>query len=48
MPYPKTLIFDVRYNFGLLNFNYSNPFAGIETERLYKNRTVHYGVVYKF
>ena len=44
----NSLFFDVRYNFGLLNFNDSNPFAGIETERIYKNRTVHYGVVYKF
>ena len=42
------LFFDLRYNFGLLNFNKSEFFAGIETERLYKNRTVNYGAVYKF
>jgi len=42
------LAFDVRYNHGLLNFNNSTIFDGNETERIYKNRTVNYGAVYKF
>ena len=42
------LAFDVRYKHGLLNFNNSTIFDGNETERIYKNRTVNYGAVYKF
>jgi len=42
------LAFDLRYNYGLLNFNNSILFSELETERIYKNRTVNYGVVYKF
>jgi len=44
----QSLSFDVRYNFGLLNFNNSEYYAVMETERQYKNRTVNYGAVYKF
>ncbi|MDA0794343.1 MAG: hypothetical protein O3C13_06970 [Bacteroidetes bacterium] len=42
------LAFDLRYNYGLHNFNNSMLFAELETERIYKNRTVNYGVVYEF
>ena len=44
----QRLSFDLRYNYGLLNFNNADTYDGTETERLYKNRTVNYGMVYKF
>jgi opacity protein-like surface antigen len=44
----QRLSFDLRYNYGLLNFNNADAYEGSETERLYKNRTVNYGMVYKF
>lgn len=44
----QRLSFDLRYNYDLLNFNNADPYDGTETERLYKNRTVNYGMVYKF
>ena len=44
----QRLSFDLRYNYGLLNFNNADAYEGSETERLYKNQTVNYGMVYKF
>jgi len=40
--------FDLRYNYGLLNFNNDNAFEDTLTKRVYQNRTVNYGMVYKF
>jgi len=44
----QRLFFDLRYNYGLMNFNNADTYDGTETERLYKNRTVNYDIVYKF
>jgi opacity protein-like surface antigen len=43
---PK-LSFDLRYNYGLVNFN-NTEFYEEKTAVLYKNRTVNYGMIYKF
>ena len=32
---------DLRYNYGLPNFNNADTYDGTETERLYKNQTVN-------
>ena len=40
--------FDLRYNYGLLNFNNDDAFEETLTKRVYQNRTVNYGMVYKF
>lgn len=42
------LFFDLSFNYGLPNFNNSTAFEENKTERVCKNRTVNYGVVYKF
>lgn len=44
----QRLSFDLRYDYSLINFNNADTYDGTETERLYKNRTVSYGMVYKF